>query len=130
MRQAYFRDAKAKYNDILSWGKPADWRFQFTTPNASTHYVYFNFNLKDGPVVFEVPVAVDGGLFGSVVDAWQVPVTAVGPAGDDKGKGGKYLGPGVSRGGRVRNGGCPRAPDLRQDFATKPTHFWTSMVAD
>jgi hypothetical protein len=42
MREAYFRDAGAKYNDIIYFGKPADWRFQFTTPNASTHYVYFN----------------------------------------------------------------------------------------
>jgi hypothetical protein len=46
MRQAYFRDAGAKYNDILYLSKPSDWKFQFTTPNASTHYVYFNFNLK------------------------------------------------------------------------------------
>jgi hypothetical protein len=49
MRQGYFRDAGAKYNDIIYYSKPADWKFQFTTPNASTHYVYFNFNLKDGP---------------------------------------------------------------------------------
>ena len=31
------------------------------------------------------------GLFGSVLDAWQVPLTDVGPAGGDAGKGGKYL---------------------------------------
>jgi hypothetical protein len=91
MRQALFRDAGAQYNDILYFSKPADWRFQFTTPNASTHYVYFNFNLKGGPVVFEVPPTVGAGLFGSLVDAWQVPVADVGPAGDDQGKGGKYL---------------------------------------
>jgi hypothetical protein len=91
MREAYFRDAKAQYNDILYWSKPSDWRFQFTTPNASTHYVYFNFNLKDGPVVLDVPPTVGAGLFGSLVDAWEVPVSDVGPAGDDQGKGGKYL---------------------------------------
>ncbi len=28
MRQAYFRDAGAKYNDILYWSKPSDWKFQ------------------------------------------------------------------------------------------------------
>src|SRR5271168_2371360 len=55
MREAYFRDVGAKYNDICFFSKPADWRFQVTTPNASTNYVYFNFNLKDGPVVLEVP---------------------------------------------------------------------------
>jgi hypothetical protein len=91
MRQAYFRDAGAQYNDIIYWSKPADWRLQFTTPNASTYYIYFNFNLRDGPVVLDVPAAVGAGLFGSIVDAWQVPVTDVGPAGDDAGKGGKYL---------------------------------------
>jgi hypothetical protein len=58
MRQAYFRDVGAKYNDICFFSKPADWRFQVTTPNASTNYVYFNFNLKDGPAVFEVPAAL------------------------------------------------------------------------
>ena len=51
MRQAYFRDVGAKYNDVCFFSKAADWRFQVTTPNASTNYVYFNFNLKDGPVV-------------------------------------------------------------------------------
>jgi hypothetical protein len=91
MRQAYFRDAGAKYNDIIYFSKPADWKFQFTTPNASTHYVYFNFNLKDGPVVLDIPPAVGAGLFGSVMDAWEVPLTDVGAVGFDKGKGGKYL---------------------------------------
>src|SRR5215211_747687 len=64
MRQAYFRDVGAKYNDICFFSKPADWRFQVTTPNASTHYVYFNFNLKDGPVVLEIPAAVGAGAAG------------------------------------------------------------------
>ncbi|WP_408600889.1 DUF1254 domain-containing protein [Pseudomonas sp. PLMAX] len=91
MREAFFRDAKANYNDILYWSKASDWKFQFTTPNASTHYVYFNFNLKDGPIVLDVPPTVGAGLFGSLVDAWEVPVSDVGPAGDDQGKGGKYL---------------------------------------
>jgi hypothetical protein len=91
MREAYFRDAGAQYNDILYWGKPADWKFQFTTPNASTRYVYFNFNLKGGAVVLEVPPAIKAGLFGSIVDAWEAPLADVGPAGEDKGKGGRYL---------------------------------------
>src|SRR5262245_49056181 len=91
MRQAYFRDAGAKYNDVVYFSKPADWKLQLTTPNASTYYVYFNFNLKNGPVVVEVPAAAGAGLFGSLNDAWQVPLADVGPAGEDKGKGGKYL---------------------------------------
>jgi hypothetical protein len=91
MRQAYFRDVGAKYNDICFFSKPADWRFQVTTPNASTNYVYFNFNLKDGPVVVEIPAAVGAGLLGSMVDAWDEPMNDIGPAGEDQGKGGKYL---------------------------------------
>jgi hypothetical protein len=55
MRQAYFRDVGAKYNDICYFSKPQDWKFQVTTPNASTNYVYFNYNLKDGTVVVEIP---------------------------------------------------------------------------
>ena len=91
MRQAYFRDVGAKYNDICYFSRPADWHFQVTTPNASTNYVYFNFNLKDGPVVVQIPAAVGAGLLGSMIDAWDVAMTDIGPAGEDKGKGGKYL---------------------------------------
>ena len=90
MRQAFFR-AGAKYGDILYFTRPADWRFQTTTPNGSSLYVYLNFNLKDGPVVLDFPAAVGAGLFGSLSDAWQVPLVEVGPEGDDRGKGGKYL---------------------------------------
>ena len=91
MREAFFRDAGAKYNDIVYWSKPSDWRNQTTTPNSSAHYVYFNFNTKDGPVVVQIPAAVEAGLFGSFLDAWQVPLADIGPNGDDEGKGGKYL---------------------------------------
>ena len=97
MRQAYFRDAGALSRDIVFWSRPSDWKFQFTTPNASTRYVYFQFNQKDGPIVLDVPAAVGAGLFGSVVDAWQVPLADVGPAGDDGSKGGKIVSPRRSR---------------------------------
>jgi hypothetical protein len=91
MRQAFFRDAKANYNDVVFWSEPSDWKNQTTTPNASARYVYFNFNTKGGPVVVEIPPAVDAGLFGTLLDAWQVPLADVGPEGEDQGKGGKYL---------------------------------------
>src|SRR5271170_6750915 len=80
MRQAYFRDVGAKYNDICFFSKPADWCFQVTTPNASTHYVYFNFNLKDGPIVLDVPAAVGAGLLGAITNAWDEPLTDIGPS--------------------------------------------------
>src|SRR5215510_6614235 len=90
MRQAFFSSG-ANYGDILYLSQPADWKLQLTTPNASSLYVYFNYNIKDGPVVLEFPAAVGAGLFGSILDAWQVPLADVGPAGEDQGKGGKYL---------------------------------------
>jgi hypothetical protein len=89
MRQAFLHEGK--YGDILYCSRPADWKFQITTPNASSLYVYFNFNLKDGPVVVDFPAAVGAGLFGTILDAWQVPLADVGPEGDDEGYGGKYL---------------------------------------
>jgi hypothetical protein len=91
MRQAYFRDAGARYNDICYFSKPADWHFQVTTPNASTNYILFFFNLKDGPVVIDIPAAVGAGLLGAITNAWDEPLTDIGPSGDDRGKGGKYL---------------------------------------
>jgi hypothetical protein len=45
--------------------------------SASTH-VYFNFNLKDGLVVLDIPPTVGAGLFGSLLDAgkcrWSMSV--------------------------------------------------------
>jgi hypothetical protein len=91
MRQAFLRDASANYGDILYFSKPADAKFQLTTPNTSSPYVYFNFNTKDGPVVLDFPAAAGAGLFGSLNDAWQTPLADVGPAGEDMGHGGAYL---------------------------------------
>ncbi|WP_176954082.1 DUF1254 domain-containing protein [Paraburkholderia sartisoli] len=91
MREAYFRDAGARYNDIVYWSRPADWKNQTTTPNSTSLYVYFNYNLKDGPVVVDIPAEDGVGAFGSLLDAWQVPLADVGHDGEDHGKGGRYL---------------------------------------
>ncbi|HEY1301910.1 MAG TPA: DUF1254 domain-containing protein [Vicinamibacterales bacterium] len=90
MRQAFFR-VGATYNDVLFFSRPADWKLQVTTPNASSLYAFFQFNLANGPIVVDLPAAVGAGLFGSILDAWQVPLTDVGPEGEDAGKGGRYL---------------------------------------
>ncbi|MEU6506048.1 DUF1254 domain-containing protein [Streptomyces sp. NPDC046942] len=91
MRQAFLRDAKANYNDIVYWSKPADWKCQVTTPTDTALYGYFNINTQDGPVVVEIPASVETGLWGGLMDAWQVAIVDVGPKGSDEGKGGKYL---------------------------------------
>jgi len=92
VRQGFLRDLGANYNDIAYYSKPADWRFQTTTPNASTNYIYSAYDTRrDGPIVLEVPPVVGAGLYGQLCDMWDVPLTIVGPGGDDKGEGGKYL---------------------------------------
>ena len=90
MRRAFF-SAGASYGDVVYLSRPADWRLQIPTPNASSVYVFLTFSLKDGPVVIDCPAAVGAGLSGSILDAWQVPIADVGPEGEDQGKGGKYL---------------------------------------
>jgi hypothetical protein len=46
MRQAYFRDAKAKYNDIIWWPKGAGWKNQSLTVNTTVRYMYLFFNTQ------------------------------------------------------------------------------------
>jgi hypothetical protein len=92
MRQAFFRDAKAAYGDIMFWSKPGSWKLQCLTPNTSVRYVFSFINTSQaGPVVVELPATADATLNGTIIDAWQVPLTDVGIAGADQGKGGKYL---------------------------------------
>src|SRR6476659_4426860 len=84
--------AKGKPNQIVYWSRLPDWKNQTLTPNPDVIYVMPFFNTKDvGPMVLEIPPADDGVINGTVMDAWQVPLEDVGPAGVDKGKGGKYL---------------------------------------
>jgi hypothetical protein len=92
MFQAMIDSAKGKPNQIVYWSRLPDWKNQTLTPNPDVIYLMPFFNTKDaGPMVLEIPPADDGAINGTVMDAWQVPLEDVGPAGVDKGKGGKYL---------------------------------------
>src|SRR5258705_5612735 len=91
MRQAFLRDAQAQYNDILYWSRPADWRLQLTTPNASAHYAYVNFNCTRGPVAVEIPAARAAGLFGSILAPWPGPQSDIGPHRPRQGQGARHL---------------------------------------
>ncbi len=65
---------------------------QTLTPNPDVIYINPLYDTRQGPVVLEIP-PVEGvsSLTGSVDDGWQTAIEDVGPAGVDKGKGGKYL---------------------------------------
>jgi hypothetical protein len=78
-------------NQIVYWSGLLDWRNQTLTPNPDVIYFTAFVNTKDGPVVIEIPPAGDGVINGSIMDPWQAALEDVGPAGADKGAGGKYL---------------------------------------
>src|SRR5580658_8595083 len=94
MYQAMVRDARAGdgSNKIVYWSRLFDWKNQTLTPNPDSIYFMAFFNTRDvGPVVLEIPPADEGSITGSIDDCWQTAIEDVGPAGLDKGKGGKYL---------------------------------------
>src|SRR4051812_27506326 len=88
MLQAMIGGAKGKPNQIVYWSRLPDWENQTLTPNPDVIPLMPFFNTQDaGPMVLEFPPAHDGVINGTVMDAWQVPLEDVGPAGVDKGKG-------------------------------------------
>jgi len=96
MNFKFYRDALAGAgvgpNDVGYFSKIQDWKFQTATPNNTTPYILTYWNIKDGPVVVEIPASTDKvGVFGTLMDAWQRPIDDVGAAGRDKGRGATYL---------------------------------------
>jgi hypothetical protein len=85
-------DNGAVPNQVVYWSRPVNWKDQTLTPNPDT--IYFNpfYDTTSGPVVLEIPPAAgDASITGSIDMAWQNAMEDVGPAGVDKGQGGKYL---------------------------------------
>jgi hypothetical protein len=75
-------------HQVMIFDKLMDSKPFFLTGNTSTMYLVPDLDLeRDGPVVAEVPP----GALGALNDAWFRFISDVGPAGPDKGKGGKYL---------------------------------------
>jgi hypothetical protein len=92
MYQAMTREVKGRWNQIVYWSRLLDWKNQTLTPNPDAIYLMPFFNTAEaGPMVIDVPPADGGSITGSIMDCWQTPLEDVGPAGVDKGKGGKYL---------------------------------------
>jgi len=80
------------YNTIYWISAPPSALAEAITPNNQTPYATVFISAKNGPVVLDIPPASkQTAIFGSAVDVWQVPVADIGPAGVDKGNGGKYL---------------------------------------
>lgn len=79
-------------NVITASFAPLATKQEFITPNQTTPYTTAVSDLRNGPVVLEVPAKTDKAvLYGQIVDAWQATIAGVGPVGEDKGAGGKYL---------------------------------------
>ncbi|MGX5817690.1 DUF1254 domain-containing protein [Chitinophaga lutea] len=84
--------AKGDYNQVVYWSGLINAKNQTLTPNPGVIYINPMYDTRNGPVVLEIP-PVEGvsSLTGSIDDSWQTAIEDVGPAGVDKGKGGKYL---------------------------------------
>ena len=93
MLQAMIRDTKGAPNQIVYWSRLPDWKNQTLTPNPEVIYIMPFFDTRDaGAMVLEIPPAgADGSVTGTIMDASQAALEDAGPAGVDKGKGGKYL---------------------------------------
>src|SRR5579863_7295724 len=92
MLRAAIHEAKGAENQIVFWSRLPSWKNQTLTPNPDTVYLMPFFNTRAGPMVLEIPPASDeGSITGTIDNVWQVPLEDVGPAGIDKGKGGKFL---------------------------------------
>jgi hypothetical protein len=91
MLQAMLATTTAKANEIVYWSRPVNWTNQTLTPNPDSIYLMSFWNVKDGPLVIEIPPADGGSIAGNIADAWQMPLEDAGPYGADEGKGGKYL---------------------------------------
>lgn len=75
-------------NQVVIFEKLADAKQFYLTTNTSTMYVFGQLDLKvDGPTVVDVPP----GMLGAFQDAWFRYAGDIGPFGQDKGEGGKYL---------------------------------------
>ena len=75
-------------NQLIIFDKLGDSNHYYLTFNNSTMYVFGQLDLKvDGPTVVDVPP----GMLGVFNDAWFRHAGDIGPFGQDKSKGGKYL---------------------------------------
>jgi len=82
-----FKAAGLKPGHVGIFENLVDARSLLLTANSTTMYCVAEVNVKDGPVVVEVPE----GVLGPLDDAFFRFVTDIGNTGPDQGQGGKYL---------------------------------------
>lgn len=95
-----FKNVGMKPCDLGLAEELMDARSLFLTPNTSTVYGMLEIDVKDGPVVLEIPP----GALGPLQDAFFRYVVDFGPVGPDKGNGGKYVFAHTSYAGEVPAG--------------------------
>lgn len=81
------RDSGVHDNDVLLFSRLMDSHSQFLTADCDTVSFFSCLDLRDGPVVIEVPSRV----LGALDDMWCRWVSDFGMLGPDRGEGGKYL---------------------------------------
>lgn len=81
------KSAGVRPGELALFEELADARTLLLTANSTTMYAMIELDLKDGPLVVEIPP----GVLGPVDDAYFRFVTDVGLTGPDRGKGGKYV---------------------------------------
>jgi len=81
------RDIGVPDNTIMTMETMMDSTGMYLTPNTVTPQSWITLDLKNGPIVLELPPKV----LGLLDDMWFRYVTDLGFTGPDKGKGGKYL---------------------------------------
>jgi hypothetical protein len=124
--------AGGAWNQVVYWSRLPDWKNQTLTPNPDVLYFFpFINTLEVGPVVLQIPPAgADGSITGSVDDCWQTAIEDVGPAGVDKGKGGRYLilPPGYK--GHVPEGYIPMPSSTYQSYGILRSNPASGSAAD
>lgn len=118
-------------NQVIYWSQPVNSQNQTLTPNPDTIYLQPFYDTRNGPIVLEIPPAgTDSVIVGSVDNAWQNALEDVGPAGADKGKGGKYLitPPGYQE--KTPDGYIVLPSDTYQGFVILRSNFKSRSKAD
>lgn len=130
MLQAAIQNGGAA-NQVIYWSQPVNWKNQTLTPNPDTIYLNPFYDTRKGPMVLEIPPA-DGTsvIVGSADTAWQNALADVGPAGEDKGKGGKYLITPPGYEGKAPEGYFVLPSDTYQGFVILRSNFKSRSKAD